>query len=94
MTYSVFENSCNTSNNGRCGSSCLLLPSVSLGLWQYCGDISPIATRRQIVRLPFDKEISYFDLANNYCPPAASRPSREAFLKSDQGMNILTTNHY
>ncbi len=56
----------------RCGRSGLLLPPVSLGLWQNFGDDRPIDTQRAIVRRAFDLGITHFDLANNYGPPYGS----------------------
>jgi L-glyceraldehyde 3-phosphate reductase len=56
----------------RCGRSGLLLPSVSLGLWQNFGDDRPLAIQRAIVRRAFDLGITHFDLANNYGPPYGS----------------------
>jgi L-glyceraldehyde 3-phosphate reductase len=56
----------------RCGRSGLLLPAVSLGLWQNFGDDRPLATQRAVVRRAFDLGITHFDLANNYGPPYGS----------------------
>jgi L-glyceraldehyde 3-phosphate reductase len=56
----------------RCGRSGLLLPAVSLGLWQNFGDNRPLDTQRAIVRRAFDLGITHFDLANNYGPPYGS----------------------
>jgi L-glyceraldehyde 3-phosphate reductase len=56
----------------RCGRSGLLLPAVSLGLWQNFGDDRPLETQRAIVRRAFDMGITHFDLANNYGPPYGS----------------------
>ena len=56
----------------RCGRSGLLLPAVSLGLWQNFGDDRPIDTQRAVVRRAFDLGITHFDLANNYGPPYGS----------------------
>jgi L-glyceraldehyde 3-phosphate reductase len=56
----------------RCGRSGLLLPAISLGLWQNFGDDRPIETQRAIVRRAFDLGITHFDLANNYGPPYGS----------------------
>ncbi|HWE58284.1 MAG TPA: L-glyceraldehyde 3-phosphate reductase [Solirubrobacteraceae bacterium] len=53
----------------RCGSSGLLLPAVSLGLWQNFGESRPIDDSRAILRRAFDLGITHFDLANNYGPP-------------------------
>ena len=53
----------------RCGASGLLLPPISLGLWQNFGDDRPLATSRAILRRAFDRGVTHFDLANNYGPP-------------------------
>jgi L-glyceraldehyde 3-phosphate reductase len=56
----------------RCGRSGLLLPPISLGLWQNFGGTRPIETSREIVRRAFDLGVTHFDLANNYGPPYGS----------------------
>ncbi len=56
----------------RCGRSGLLLPAISLGLWQNFGHERPLETSREIVRRAFDLGITHFDLANNYGPPYGS----------------------
>jgi L-glyceraldehyde 3-phosphate reductase len=56
----------------RSGRSGLLLPPVSLGLWQNFGFDRPLETSRAIVRRAFDLGITHFDLANNYGPPYGS----------------------
>jgi L-glyceraldehyde 3-phosphate reductase len=56
----------------RSGRSGLLLPAISLGLWQNFGDDRPMETQRAIVRRAFDLGITHFDLANNYGPPYGS----------------------
>src|SRR5213594_329098 len=56
----------------RTGRSGLLLPAISLGLWQNFGDDRPLGTQRSIVRRAFDLGITHFDLANNYGPPYGS----------------------
>jgi L-glyceraldehyde 3-phosphate reductase len=56
----------------RCGTSGLLLPAISLGLWQNFGHDRPLDTSREIVRRAFDLGITHFDLANNYGPPYGS----------------------
>ena len=56
----------------RCGRSGLLLPAVSLGLWQNFGHERPFETSRAIVRRAFDLGVTHFDLANNYGPPYGS----------------------
>jgi len=56
----------------RCGQSGLLLPPLSLGLWQNFGGVDPFETGRAIVRRAFDRGVTHFDLANNYGPPPGS----------------------
>jgi L-glyceraldehyde 3-phosphate reductase len=56
----------------RCGRSGLLLPAVSLGLWNNFGDDRPYETARAIVLRAFDLGITHIDLANNYGPPPGS----------------------
>jgi L-glyceraldehyde 3-phosphate reductase len=56
----------------RCGRSGLLLPAISLGLWQNFGDDRPLDTSRALVRRAFDVGITHLDLANNYGPPYGS----------------------
>ena len=56
----------------RCGRSGLLLPRISLGLWQNFGDVNPLATSRDMLHFAFDHGITCFDLANNYGPSYGS----------------------
>jgi L-glyceraldehyde 3-phosphate reductase len=56
----------------RCGDSGLVLPAVSLGLWQNFGGADAYETGRAIVRRAFDLGVTHFDLANNYGPPYGS----------------------
>jgi len=56
----------------RCGRSGLLLPALSLGLWQNFGGERPLEDSRAILRRAFDLGITHFDLANNYGPPYGS----------------------
>lgn len=53
----------------RVGSSGLLLPPISLGLWWNFGDEHPFSRQRDILTHAFDRGITHFDLANNYGPP-------------------------
>jgi L-glyceraldehyde 3-phosphate reductase len=59
----------------RSGDSGLVLPAVSLGLWQNFGGEVPIEQCRAIVRRAFDRGVTHFDLANNYGPPYGSAES-------------------
>ena len=56
----------------RCGRSGIVLPPVSLGLWQNFGGADVFETGRAIVRRAFDRGVTHFDLANNYGPPYGS----------------------
>src|SRR5467141_1884886 len=56
----------------RCGRSGIMLPEVSLGLWQNFGDSKPVDDQRAILRRAFDLGVTHFDLANNYGPPYGS----------------------
>jgi L-glyceraldehyde 3-phosphate reductase len=56
----------------RTGRSGLLLPAVSLGLWQNFGHDVPFERQQQILRRAFDLGVTHIDLANNYGPPYGS----------------------
>ena len=53
----------------RVGRSGLVLPAISLGLWNNFGDDVPFARQRAMLRRAFDLGVTHFDLANNYGPP-------------------------
>ena len=52
----------------RSGNSGLMLPVISLGLWQNFGDHSSYENMKAMVLTAFDHGITHFDLANNYGP--------------------------
>jgi L-glyceraldehyde 3-phosphate reductase len=56
----------------RCGRSGLVLPPISLGLWQNFGGADVLETGRATIRRAFDRGVTHFDLANNYGPPYGS----------------------
>ena len=56
----------------RCGQSGIVLPPVSLGLWQNFGGADVFETGRAVIRRAFDRGVTHFDLANNYGPPYGS----------------------
>jgi L-glyceraldehyde 3-phosphate reductase len=56
----------------RSGRSGLLLPKISLGLWQNFGGTTSLENAREMVLKSFDRGITHFDLANNYGPPPGS----------------------
>ena len=72
MPYSAADDRYETMPYRRTGRSGLLLPAVSLGLWQNFGDVNPLATQRAVLRRAFDLGVTHFDLANNYGPPSGS----------------------
>lgn len=54
----------------RCGKSGILLPMISMGLWQNFGLEKPLEEQKKILFRAFDLGITHFDLANNYGAPA------------------------
>jgi L-glyceraldehyde 3-phosphate reductase len=72
MTYIAADDRYDGRHYRRCGRSGLMLPEISLGLWQNFGDESPLDTQRAILRRAFDLGVTHFDLANNYGPPYGS----------------------
>jgi len=72
MTYVAADDRYDQMRFNRCGGSGLVLPAISLGLWQNFGGINPLETGRAIVRRAFDLGVTHFDLANNYGPPYGS----------------------
>src|ERR1700751_3420555 len=56
----------------RCGRSGIVLPPISLGLWQNFGEVNVFETGRAVIRRAFDRGVTHFDLANNYGPPYGS----------------------
>jgi L-glyceraldehyde 3-phosphate reductase len=68
----------------RCGRSGILLPEVSLGLWQNFGDAQPLETQKEVLFRAFDLGVTHFDLANNYGPPyGAAEVNFGAIMRSD-----------
>jgi L-glyceraldehyde 3-phosphate reductase len=68
----------------RCGRSALVLPPISLGLWQNFGGADVFETGRAMVRRAFDRGVTHFDLANNYGPPYGSAEENfGAILRKD-----------
>lgn len=68
----------------RSGRSGLVLPPISLGLWQNFGGVNVFETGRAVVRRAFDRGVTHFDLANNYGPPYGSAEENfGAILRKD-----------
>ena len=55
-----------------CGRFGLMLPAITLGLWQNFGGVDSFENARAMVRRAFDRGVTHFDLANNYGPPYGS----------------------
>ena len=79
MINPVYTAEVNRYENGmkyrRCGKSGILLPEISLGLWQNFGDTAPLSRSRNMILHAFDKGVCHFDLANNYGPSYGSAES-------------------
>ncbi|HMH58305.1 MAG TPA: L-glyceraldehyde 3-phosphate reductase [Galbitalea sp.] len=72
MGYNAAESRYEQMPYRRTGRSGLMLPAVSLGLWQNFGNDVPVERQQQILRRAFDLGVTHFDLANNYGPPYGS----------------------
>ena len=72
MKYQPADNRYEKMVYNRCGKSGLLLPALSLGLWQNFGDVDIVANCKKILLTAFDNGITHFDLANNYGPSPGS----------------------
>src|SRR5262252_745944 len=72
MTYAAAGDRYSRLPYRRCGHSGIMLPEVSLGLWQNFGDGKPLEEQRAVLRRAFDLGVTHFDLANNYGPPYGS----------------------
>ena len=72
MSYEAEAGRYDTLQMARSGRSGLILPRISLGLWNNFGDDRHLTGQRAILRRAFDLGVFHFDLANNYGPPAGS----------------------
>ena len=72
MAYIPYEKRYDGAQFRRCGRSGIVLPPVSLGLWQNFGGVDVFETGRAMIRRAFDRGVTHFDLANNYGPPYGS----------------------
>ena len=94
--YQAAENRYLEMKYNRCGKSGLLLPQISLGLWQNFGLEKPLDQQKEIITCAFDHGITHFDLANNYGPePGSAEKNFGRILKEDLGVYrdelIITT---
>ena len=85
--YKAAENRYEAMEYKRSGRSGVLLPRISLGLWQNFGLEKPLDEQKEILFRAFDMGITHFDLANNYGHPANGMAEENfgAILKSDLG---------
>jgi L-glyceraldehyde 3-phosphate reductase len=72
MTYQPDPKRYEQAEFRRCGRSGIVLPPISLGLWQNFGGNDVFETGRATIRRAFDRGVTHFDLANNYGPPYGS----------------------
>ena len=72
MTYIPDQKRYDGALFNRCGRSGIVLPPISLGLWQNFGGVNIFETGRAVIRRAFDRGVTHFDLANNYGPPYGS----------------------
>ena len=84
--YVAAENRYETMEYHRCGSSGLMLPAVSLGLWHNFGSNGNYDNMLDMCFTAFDQGITHFDLANNYGPvPGAAEENFGRILKDGLG---------
>jgi L-glyceraldehyde 3-phosphate reductase len=72
MTYVADAKRYDGAQFSRSGRSGIVLPPISLGLWQNFGGVNVFETGRAVIRRAFDRGVTHFDLANNYGPPYGS----------------------
>lgn len=86
--YTAAEDRYDAMKYRRSGKSGVLLPEISLGLWQNFGLEKPLSEQKEILCAAFDMGITHFDLANNYGHPARGMAEENfgAILKSDLGV--------
>src|ERR1700722_19173356 len=72
MTYIPDQKRYDGASFNQCGRSRIVLPPISLGLWQNFGGVNVFETGRAVIRRAFDRGVTHFDLANNYGLPYGS----------------------
>ena len=80
----------------RTGRSGLMLPALSVGLWQRFGGDAPSDENRAIIRRAFELGVTHFDLANDYGPPYGSAESNfgrmmQSDLKGHRDELVIST---
>lgn len=82
--YQANEKRYETMKYHRCGTSGLMLPELSLGLWHNFGDTGVYENMRQMCFTAFNHGITHFDLANNYGPqPGSAEENFGKILKNE-----------
>jgi L-glyceraldehyde 3-phosphate reductase len=82
--YSANKDRYSKMTYSRSGNSGVLLPVLSLGLWQNFGSLDIFEDSRKIIQRAFDLGITHFDLANNYGPqPGSAEETLGKILKKD-----------
>ena len=87
MTYEPNSARYDNATFRRCGNSGLVLPPISLGLWQNFGGADVLETGRATIRRAFDRGVTAFDLANT---ASTARPtsSAEEKLQPDSAQRL------
>lgn len=84
MTYLADDKRYDTMKYRRLGTSGLLLPAISLGLWHNFGDVDNYINMKNMVTKAFDLGITHFDIANNYGPnPGSAEKNFGRILKEE-----------
>lgn len=84
INYTADKKRYDTMQYRKCGTSGIVLPLVSLGLWQNFGSDHPYSNSKEMVLRAFDLGINHFDLANNYGPvPGGAEETFGKILKDD-----------
>lgn len=84
MKYFPNNNRYTEMKYNRCGNSGLLLPQLSLGLWQNFGTYDSFEEMKKMLFTAFDAGVTHFDLANNYGPvPGSAEENFGKILKED-----------
>ncbi|MDF2503859.1 aldo/keto reductase [Clostridium sp.] len=68
----IKENRYENMEYARCGKSGLLLPRLSLGIWNNFGGVFAYENAKEMLVTAFNQGITHFDAANNYGPPPGS----------------------
>ncbi|MGB3006914.1 MAG: aldo/keto reductase [Chitinophagaceae bacterium] len=85
--YTASSKRYETMKYNRAGRSGILLPAISLGLWQNFGNANEFSTMKEIILGAFDRGITHFDLANNYGPPPGEAEKNFGkIMKEDLGV--------